>query len=341
MSTVKFVVKDMHHAEIAELVKHHYSVLKTLKKTGVRCGGASEATISQIINGLYDEVKAPMWTRIAAALGWRPVGWQEVVTRNVSYLQTFMQDAQNCKWMLCVSENEGSGKTTAARTYTGGTHFHIKCEQWNKGVFCKKLAQTIGESHLGYVTYYDLLEGIISKLQQKALSEPILITFDQVDWLKDDALLCLIPIFNGLEDIAGMVLMGVPHLEKRLNNGASKNYCGYRELKSRFGNTFLKLPGNTKRDCYNTMIANGIEDKETQDEIFNKVWNKEKGWDYTEKGEKFKILRDMRPLKLAVQGELRRRMFEAQNDKINAALNSATDELEDFEPAQAEDAVAA
>lgn len=305
MSTAKFIaINPMFYSEIRDLVKDEIKRLGSQAKVAIKCD-VSPATISLIVTDSWDGVREGMWRKVAASLDWRPQGWQVVETSNTRYLYSILADAQKSSLWLALSDIAGAGKTTGARSYAAQNRentYYIECDEWNKGEFVKRFAKSLGISHIGCGSYYDLLDKIVVEFQQKAQDRPLIIV-DQADKLRDAAFRCLIPLFNGLEDKAGCVIIGVGHLSKRIRRNAQLQTCGFDEIESRFGRRYINLPGNTRNDVAQICRGNGIDDNETIKRIWTEVWGDEKSR-HAVGGREIPVVKDMRRLKRCVQREL-------------------------------------
>jgi hypothetical protein len=303
MSTVKSI-NSVFYPDIAALVKAEVAHLGSQTKVANKCG-ISVATVSKIANDLWSDISDEMWRKIAVSLNWRPDRWATVETYNLRYVHTILRDAQERSLWLAISDMAGTGKSRGAQTYYEANRsncYYLECDEWNKGEFVKRLARSLGINHLGCGTYYDLLDKIISDFAQKADNKPIII-FDQADKLRDAALRCLITLFNGLEDRAGVVIMGVGHLSKKMRRSAELQVSGYDEILSRFGRVFLDLPGTPRKDVEAICNANGIADKETINLIWSEVYGQDKGMT-TIGGKQYRVVKDLRRLKKVIQREL-------------------------------------
>lgn len=303
MSTVKSI-NSMFYPDIADLVRKEVAVMTSQTKVANKCN-VSVATISNMANGKWDSISDSLWRKVAVALGWRPDRWTTVETYNLRYVHSILRDAQERSMWLAISDMAGAGKSRGAQTYFEAnrtTTYYLECDEWNKGEFVKRLARTLGISQIGCGTYYDLLDKIISEFAEKADQKPLII-FDQADKLRDAALRCLITLFNGLEDRAGVVIMGVGHLSKKMKRSAELQISGYDEILSRFGRVFLDLPGSPYADVAAICQANGVGDQATIKAIWKEVYDQDKTH-ATIGGKQYRVVKDLRRLKKVIQREL-------------------------------------
>jgi len=297
-------INKMHFSQISDLARKECERLGSQSRLAVKCD-VSDATISQIITGKFDQVRDGMWRKVAAVLDWRPDGWQIVETSNTRSVHQIMSDAKEQRLWLTVCDGAGAGKTSGAKTFVATNRenvYYLECDEWNKGEFVRRFARSLGISFLGCGTYYDLLDKIVRDFQQKSDERPLII-LDQADKLRDAAFRCLIPLFNGLEDKAGMVVMGVGHIRKRIRRNVELQTCGFDEIESRFGRKYINLPGHTRTDVANICRGNGLEDPETIKRIWAEVWGEEKGRSSIE-GREVNVIKDNRRLKRCIQREI-------------------------------------
>jgi hypothetical protein len=302
-STIKNI-NSVFYPDIAELVRKEVEVMGSQTKVANKCG-ISIASISNMANGKWENISDDLWRKVAVGLGWKPDRWNTVDTYNLRYMHGILRDAQGRSLWLAVSEMAGAGKSAGARSYfeaNRGTTFYLECDEWNKGEFIKRLARSLGISHLGCGTYYDLLDKIINEFAQKADSKPLII-IDQADKLRDAAMRTLITLFNGLEDRAGLVIMGVGHLSKKIRRSAELQVSGYDEIMSRFGRVFLPLPGSPYADVAAICKANGISDQATIKAIWKEVFEQDKAT-HQIGGKQYRVVKDLRRLKKVIQREL-------------------------------------
>ena len=290
------------YAEISQLVEVEYNRLGSNRKVGIKCG-VSEATISLIRRkSKWPDVSDDIWRKVGARLDYRPDSWRIVETRNTRTLHQYFEDAKTKSWWMMVSSPAGSSKTTAAKTYAFlNSHrsvFYLECDEWSRGHFLRKFAQSMGISYNNTDKIYDILDRIIEQLQVRAEHRPLVI-LDQADKLYEQAFRQLIPLFNGLEDKLGLVIMGVGHIQKKIMSGVAYQKCGYDEIESRCGRKYLSVPGATMKDVKNILTANGIMDKATH----GRIWKELEPTRVMYNKQELNVVTDMRRLKRVAQRE--------------------------------------
>lgn len=259
--------------EIVGLIEAHRESLGSQLNVANRCE-VSEATISQMRNGNWEKIKDTMWRKVGIALGWQLGSWQTVETENSRLLFQTYDDAKETQLWLAVAANAGSGKTTAAKSYEAANRhraaYYLQAREWRGRAFLRELAQSLGLP----VTTKDHTDEMIMKIatffQERADLKPVVI-IDEADKLHPQAIRSLIPLYNQLSSVIGVVLQGTPNLKRQFENGCQWAKKGYEELMSRFGGEFVDLPGMTKRDVLAICAANGLEREADQLEAWEKT----------------------------------------------------------------------
>lgn len=228
--------------------------------------GVSNATISQIIAGNWKNISDEMWRRIQVSLRIDP-NWRSAETFNLNKLTQLLSIAQNRGISIGISNDAGTGKSHAYKTYAreNPNVVYVECKHiWSKKSYIKALLSAAGMSQEG--TTEEMFDKFIS--QQRSLSIPLII-IDQIDKLKDSQMDLFMDMYNDLDGHCGFVLSGVPALEKRVLKGVQRDKIGYRELWSRIGRKFIKLDPIKLRDVANICEQNGILDAHIIETIFD------------------------------------------------------------------------
>lgn len=295
------VQKNHVAAKLEDLKKSFGGVNKLGTKAGVSGG-----TISNIINGKYDNISEKLWSQIINNFGIRFDGWQVAETTNFRRMRDSINYARAMRWMIAVSHRAGSGKTATIRTYaeldtTGGV-FVVEAKEWARREFLLNMCQQLGiDPGKGYQTIHVLGEKIIRFFSQRQAVKPVLI-IDEADKLKPSALRFLIPFYNELEDKCSIVIAGTDNLEKEIKRGVNYNKKGYDELDSRLGRQFIHLIGATMKDIKAVCASNGVHDEGLQREIFEEAIPVR----ININGGTVRVVEDMRRVKRLVQRELLR-----------------------------------
>jgi type II secretory pathway predicted ATPase ExeA len=270
-----------------------------------RMAGLNDAYISLMRNGKGGgTLKAEHWNKVAAALNVRFDGWNIVETQNFKIVNTVLEDARANSLFMAVSHNAGSGKSLACREFSAANAsrsvhlYRVEHGETNKIDFLKSLAKSLGidTRGQGYMSANRLADAVISFFEKRLDQAPLLIV-DEADKLTDKALRFFISLYNAVEGRMGCVILGTENLEKKIRSGVAHNRNGFDEIDSRFGRRYISLTGITQKECREICAANGIQDGQMADRLFQEcepVTN-----DYRQK-----VLRDLRPLERKVRREL-------------------------------------
>ncbi len=252
--------KQMIVAELEKLAQKE-SQTKIARKAGV-----STATISQMINHNWDLIRDEMWQKVKINLhiNW---DWCTADTGNLKAISQLLSSAQKRSMSIAVSHDAGAGKSHAYRLYarTLENVIYVECKNyWTKKSYARQLCIACGVDDSG--TVENLIERFIHAL--KSMNKALVI-IDQIDKLKDSQLDLFMDFYNELDGHCGFMLSGVPAFEKRVRRGCQLNKIGYRELYSRVGKKFIHLRATTEADVAKICKANGIDDEQFVNEIFN------------------------------------------------------------------------
>lgn len=290
--------------EIVNLMELEAANLGSRNKLAVKLN-VSSATVSQIINGNWDNIKDEMFAKIGRDLGYNFSGWQIAETSSFKQVLQVLHTAQQNSLFIPISERAGMGKTEPAKVFTAanrGSHvYRLLCDEWAKREFLQELCNTLGISiPNGVISIYKLGQLVIDYFSKISHKKPLLI-IDEADKLKAPALRFLIPMFNALEDKIGVVILGTENLEKEIKKGVRLNRKGYDEIDSRFGRNYIHLLGATKNDVAKICEANSITDKAQHTEIFNEC-NPVKKLVEAKDGQKTQVtvIEDLRRLKRVI-----------------------------------------
>lgn len=220
--------------EVIELIERAKAQLGSYNKVA-RKVGVSNGTISQMVNGNHDLIKAEMWQKIASALDWQPKTWNIADTTNYIMLKQLFTDAKTESMFMAVSHAAGSGKSASINKYARAhsSVYAVRAGEWSRRLFLLNLCRSLGiDTGKGYANVEDLGKMVISFFVERQTVKPLLI-IDEADKLKPSALRFLIPFYNELEDKAGVVIAGTDNLEKEIKRGVRYKVKGYDEIDSR------------------------------------------------------------------------------------------------------------
>ncbi|WP_395049438.1 AAA family ATPase [Flavobacterium sp.] len=242
----------------------YLSSLTSQNKVATKAG-ISSATISQMINGNWALIKDEMWQKVMVKLKIE-LNWNTAQTSNLEYIHKHLAMAKKQSLSFGIADKAGAGKSETYKLFakTNPNVIYIECMTfWKQKSFAKALVTACGLDDFG--TTEDLIEKFIDHVS--GLKEPIVI-LDQLDKLKDTSVDLFIDFFNNLSN-CGFVLSGTPALEKRFRRGVNNDKTGYHECWSRLGRKWLKLNSATIDDVTKICQANGIDDIEDIETIFD------------------------------------------------------------------------
>lgn len=288
--------------EIAELVRAEIARLGSGEKAGTRCG-CSGATISQVINGKWEQITDQMWLKIGTALGYREKSWNIVQTQNSRIVENVCRHAQSKSMYFAISHRAGSGKTASLETFALANRtntFIVQAREWAKREFLNQLCRTLGIDTTYRMSLDELTQEVILFFNSRPGS---LLIIDEADKLKSPAMRVLIPIYNACESALGVVIAGTDHLEKELKNDVRLSRKGSDEILSRFGRRFIHLAGADAADVAAICQANGITDKKMIKAIFNEAEPVKRTITAGDHMAQVEVVEDLRRIKRIVQRE--------------------------------------
>lgn len=243
---------------IVETLRTYIKRFKSQNQAVNSLKGISAGTVSQMLNGKWENISEDMWLKLQAQIA-QPTGWKICQTHAFQDVMTFLSFAKKESSVVWVTGPAGIGKTTAARIFANDRKnvFILPCsEDMHKADFVRELAAKIGVNTNG-LTVRETLQSIIKQLV--TLESPLLV-FDEGDKLTDSVLYYYISLYNALEDKCGMVFLSTAYMEKRIRAGVQKGKKGYDELDSRISRKFVPLSSVNKVEIEAICRANGLED---------------------------------------------------------------------------------
>ena len=230
--------------------------------------GTSTGTVSNILNGKYDNISDEMWRNLASQVGGprTDAGWNIVHTGAYREITFALDDAQQWRNVTWIVGEAGCGKTTTARLYATERRevFYILCaEDMRRGDFVREIARTVGIRTEG-CTIRQVWGLILDDLVQ--MDAPLLI-FDEADKLTEPVFHYFISLYNRLEDRCGVVFLSTDYIKKRVACGLRYQKPGYKEFYSRMGRKFFELDDTTANDVYAICTANGLADRRAIDAV--------------------------------------------------------------------------
>lgn len=230
--------------------------------------GVSPATISNMVNDKWENIKDDMWRNVAAQIkSGSADGWHVVETSAFRLLNGLLTDAQEHSNVFAAINGAGSGKSKTMELFADRPNaYRLRCSEfWNRKYFLAELLSVMGCDSSG-LTVSEMMYEAVSRLKKK--DRPLLM-LDEADKLSDQVLYFFITLYNELEDHCGIMLCATDHLKKRILRGIKLNKKGYNEIYSRIGRKFIELPSVSYSDVTAICTANGATDKGA----IKKVWD--------------------------------------------------------------------
>ena len=230
--------------------------------------GVSVGTISQMVNGNWENISDDMWRKIASQIGLEADKWIAVETQNYTRLMALLQDVQENNLWMAIIGRAGSGKTFACKQYNKEHKdvFYVSCDpDWTKREFFSVLLRKIGKDPEG-LTLIQMKQKLV--LHMRCQDSPLLI-LDEADKLSDVVLNSFITLYNDIQYDCGVVMIATEFLSKRFETGVSYNKKGFNELWSRIGRKCVPLKDVSQSDIVKVCEANGVEDSKYIDSIIN------------------------------------------------------------------------
>lgn len=253
---------------IAQRLKAYVAKYPSQNKAVGSLKGTSAGTVSNILNGKWDNISEEMWRKVGDQVSAQgdTEGWTIVETGPYQEITYALSDAQRYKNVTWVVGEAGCGKTTTARLYAEEHRevFYLQCsEDMHKGEFVREIARLTGIRADGY-TVRELWEAILDGLIQ--MDAPLMI-FDEADKLTESVFHYFISLYNKLEDKCGVVFMSTDYIKKRIEKGLRWKKPGYKEFYSRIGRKYFELEDTTVNDVYAICTANGLSERPDLDEV--------------------------------------------------------------------------
>lgn len=244
--------------QIANALRVYCERYESQNKAANSLKNISAATVSQMLNANWEQIKDEMWRNVATQIGYRDERWEAVETGDFRRLTALLADVKENSLVMAVTGNAGTGKTFACKQFVAANRrsYMLCCnEYWNRRLFLAELLSALGRDYNGYSVGEMMAEAVRTlKIQDR----PLLI-LDEADKLSDSVLYFFITLYNHLEDECGIVLCATNHLEKRIVRGIKLNRKGYSEIWSRLGRKCVPLKGVIAADVAAVCAANGID----------------------------------------------------------------------------------
>ena len=207
---------------IANRLRVYVAKFASQNKAVASMKGTSAGTVSNILNGKWENISEDMWRKVSDQVGLVngcEKDWQVVETHAFHEISIALQDAQSYKNVTWVVGEAGCGKTTTARIYGEENRevFYILCsEDLHKGDFVREIAHKMGIRTDGF-TVRELWITIQNELIK--MDAPLLV-FDEADKLIESVFQYFISLYNKIEDKCGVVFLSTDYIKTRIERDA-------------------------------------------------------------------------------------------------------------------------
>ena len=254
---------------IANRLRLYVAKFASQNKAVASMKGTSAGTVSNILNGKWDNISEDMWRKVSDQVGLvngSEKDWQVVETHAFHEITIALKDAQTFKNVTWVVGEAGCGKTTTARIFGEENRevYYILCsEDLHKGDFVREIAHNMGIRTDGF-TVRELWTTIQNELIK--MDAPLLV-FDEADKLIESVFQYFISLYNKIEDKCGVVFLSTDYIKARIDRGLRCKKRGYKEFYSRIGRKYFELDDTTPHDVYAICVANGLTDEKDINEV--------------------------------------------------------------------------
>ena len=256
---------------ISERLRTYVAKYPSQTKAAGSLKGVSVGTVSNILNGRFENISDEMFRNVASQVGGMGTpGWRIVETGAYQEITEVLSDAQRWRSVRWVTGEAGCGKSTTARVYLQDHKevFYILCsEDMKKGDFVREIARTVGIRTEG-CNIREVWGLILDDIIQ--MDAPLLV-FDEADKLTEPVFHYFISLYNKLEEKCGVVFLSTDYIVKRISNGLKYQKPGYKEFFSRIGRKFFTLEPTDQNDVYIICTANGLTSRQDIDVVMKEA----------------------------------------------------------------------
>jgi DNA transposition AAA+ family ATPase len=243
--------------EVKELISNHLQIKDLSQNELAKMIEVSPATISNIINEVWERVNEKMLLKIKSFFNKKE--WVIIETDNFLTVHNCCDNARKNKTMSAIIGSAGSGKTTGISFYNSRNPntFLITCTRaMRTKQFLSEILKSLGVNYIA--SDYDMVKMIIEVLNKK--DNPLLI-IDEASKLSANTLMYIQDIWDGIEANSGLVLAGVEYLYENLKKNAERNKIGMPEFYSRVS-LWQYLQEPTKQEIEAICKNNGVTNPE-------------------------------------------------------------------------------
>jgi DNA transposition AAA+ family ATPase len=227
------VMNDEFKMSVANAVKARMETTQKSQNQVARELQLSAATLSNCLNGKWENISAEVWRSLSRYCGIKSQQWPTISTKNFTAIQELCKDAKDNGRMLAVAGATGLGKTKALEHFTANNPhvFYVLCTStMGRGDLIAAMQRSWGVS-LEAKVHLRLLS-VIEAL--KRLENPLLI-LDDCGKLNDNCQLLIQIMYDALGEHCGFVLSGTDAFKREFFKKAARDKNGFRELKRRIG----------------------------------------------------------------------------------------------------------
>lgn len=205
----------------------------TSQATAARQIPMSDATLSNILGGKWENISDEMWRKLGRWCGFTSREWAIKNSRNLDLIVKLCSDAQLNSRFLAVAGFTGGGKTTALKHYANTTPgvFYVLCTvTMSRKDFLTAIQRSLGLDNEGSI--HARTASIVRAFS--AMNRPLLL-LDDAGKLNDQCMRLIQVIYDELEFSTGIVLGGTEKLKTHIDRSAALDRPGFRELRRRIG----------------------------------------------------------------------------------------------------------
>lgn len=243
--------------QVVVLLKAKMETKKISQNKAAPMIGTSAATLSNILNGVWENVSDEMWQTVAFWAGYNRNPWPLKTTYNTTHIFQLCEDARVNGRMMAIGAATGLGKTTALKRYNNdniNTFYTLATPSMCKGDFINALMKSAGLDEGG--TIHRRITCYVNYL--RSLSSPLIIV-DDFGKLKENSLFLIQEIYDMMDGNVGLIMAGTEAAKRDFLKKASRDRGGYRELKRRIS-YWLPLKGVSATFIENMAKEHGIKE---------------------------------------------------------------------------------
>lgn len=257
---------NLQKEQTVKAIDAHNKAKDITKAELARIVGVSAATISNMVNGKWDNIDSKLWRKV-----WSHVNPEHLSgmfeTEDWNAVFSLCQSAITNKRMIGLIGNTGMGKTTGLTAFAKrpNVYYYYIDGAVSPRVFLKDLLRTMG------IPFEGSLSAMIARIAEElnSLDQPLVI-LDECAKLSEKMILTLHSLRDRTIQNCGFVLAGMPDFKNNLIKKVNRGVTGYAEFFRRI-NVWHELKGLSFQEITHILEEHGITDKNTQRE-FKKLY---------------------------------------------------------------------